>query len=68
MTVEEIYQKSIKHLSTGDRLRLATTILKDIPPQAVVDYSEEWNEEDLEDFTKQSWVHVESTVEKDEHA
>jgi hypothetical protein len=35
----------------SERLKLATMILNDIPPQAVVDYSEEWSEEDMRDLT-----------------
>ena len=37
MTVREIYEQAIKPLPAADRLRLATLILNDIPPQAVVD-------------------------------
>jgi protoheme ferro-lyase len=59
MTVEALYAESIKPLTAAERLRLATLILKDIPPQSVVDYREEWNEEDLADFTKQSWINLE---------
>ena len=59
MTVEALYAESIKPLTPAERLRLATLILKDIPPQSIVDYREEWSEEDLTDFTKQSWANLE---------
>ena len=51
MTTQEVYDRSIKPLPAAERLRLAELILNDIPPQAVVDYSDEWSEEDLQDFT-----------------
>jgi len=50
-TVEEVYGQVVKLLPVSDRFKLATLILNDIPPQAVVDYSEEWTEEDIRDLT-----------------
>jgi hypothetical protein len=54
-SVEELYAKVVKALPPSERLKLATMILNDIPPQAVVDYSEEWSEEDIRDFSAASW-------------
>ncbi|MGH8064158.1 MAG: hypothetical protein ACRERE_02740 [Candidatus Entotheonellia bacterium] len=68
MTVNQIYEQTIKLLSMADRLRLAALILNDIPPHAVVDYSDEWSEEDLRDFRQASWEHVDSLLEDEEHA
>jgi hypothetical protein len=65
MTVREFYEQSIKPLSTADRYELATMILGDIPPQAVVDYRENWSEEDLKDFTRAGWQRIESNAEYD---
>ncbi len=58
MTVETLYAQSIKQLTAAERLRLAAMILEDIPPQSFVDYSEEWTDEDMADFTKQSWINL----------
>jgi hypothetical protein len=52
MNLAELYNREIKSLSAADRLRLARLILDDIPPESMVDYSEEWNDEDLKDFTR----------------
>lgn len=49
MTVNQLYEQTIKPLAPAERLRLATLILNDIPPQSVVDYSDEWSEEDMRD-------------------
>jgi hypothetical protein len=68
MTVNQIYEQTIKPLSMADRLRLAALILNDIPPHAVVDYSDEWSEEDLRDFRKASWAHIDSVLEDEERA
>ncbi len=51
ITVEEVYGQVVKPLPPSERLKLATMILHDIPPQTVVDYSEEWTEEDMRDLT-----------------
>lgn len=50
-SAEEVYSQVVKSLPPSERLRLATMILNDIPPQSVVDYSDEWSEEDMRDLT-----------------
>jgi hypothetical protein len=37
---------------SGVHLRLATLILEGIPPESVVDYSEEWSDKDLRDLSR----------------
>jgi len=68
MSVEELYDQLIKQLPAAERLRLATVILSNISPRAVVDYSEEWTEGDYHDFSKASWDLINGSLEKDEHA
>jgi hypothetical protein len=63
MSVKELYERSIKSLPTSERYQLATMILSDIPPQAVTDYSGEWTEEDLRDFSRASWKRIETDPE-----
>jgi hypothetical protein len=53
-TAEEVYVQVVKPLPPSERLKLATMILNDIPPQSVIDYSEEWSEEDMSDLTAYS--------------
>lgn len=65
-TVEEIYSRVIKPLPPSERFRLATFILNDISPRAVVDYSEEWTEEDLRDFTAASCAYFLQQIEGEE--
>jgi hypothetical protein len=48
---EAIYNQVIKSLPPSERFKLATMILNDIHPRAIVDYSEEWTEEDMRDLT-----------------
>jgi hypothetical protein len=50
-TAEEVYSQVVKPLPPSERFRLATMILNDISPRAVVDYSDEWTEEDTRDLT-----------------
>ena len=53
-TAETIYNRVVKPLPPSERLKLATMILNDIPPRAIVDYSDEWTEEDIRDLTSYS--------------
>ena len=59
-TVEGIYAQVVKSLPPSERFKLARLILDDIPPQSVVDYSEEWTEEDMREaalysFRRAAW-------------
>jgi hypothetical protein len=40
--------------------------LSDIPSCAVVDYSEEWTEEDMREFSEWSWRYILERVEREE--
>ena len=42
--VQELYAREVRPLSAADRLRLATLILNDLPPETVVDSGDSWNE------------------------
>ena len=68
MNIHQIYEQTIKSLPAADRLRLAVMILTDIPPQAIVDYRDEWTDEDYRDFSRASWARLEQRLEDDEHA
>ncbi|MDH3600826.1 MAG: hypothetical protein OEU26_14455 [Candidatus Tectomicrobia bacterium] len=68
MSVYDLYEQAIKSLPAADRLRLAVLILNDIPPQSVVDVSESWTEEDLQEFTQASWQYIDEGLEGAEDA
>jgi hypothetical protein len=61
MTVKVLYEQSIRPLSPADRYQLATMILGDIPPEAVIDDRQDWSPDDWQDFTRSSWTRFEST-------
>jgi hypothetical protein len=65
-TAEELYDQIIKPLPASERLKLATMILNGISSRSVVDYSEEWSEEDMRDFTAASWNYVLQRLEEEE--
>ena len=54
MTAAELYNDQIKRLPVAERLRLASLILNDIPPESVVDAGEEWADKDLREFGQAS--------------
>jgi hypothetical protein len=53
-TADELYETSVKIMLASERLKLATRILNDIPPASILDYSDEWSEEDLRELTEDS--------------
>jgi hypothetical protein len=59
MTVQEMYDSSIKPLPTADRLELASLILREIPRESLVDYNDTWSDEDLHDLNRQTERHIE---------
>jgi hypothetical protein len=63
LTLQEIYENTIRRLPPSERLQLAAIILNDIPPQSVVDYSEEWSEQDQEDFSRANWQRLDKVLE-----
>lgn len=54
--VEELYASAIRDMPVDERRHLATLILKDLPQsdQRVLDYDDEWTEEDMRDLTAYS--------------
>jgi hypothetical protein len=67
-SAEEVYAQAVKPLSASERLKLATMILNDISPLSVVEYSDEWSEEDMCDFAAASWRYALQQVEVEEDA
>ena len=68
MSVHEVYEQSIRGLPAADRLQLATLILNDISPKSILDEGDEWTEEDLRDFSRASWNHIERRLGDGENA
>lgn len=68
MTLQEFFNVSIKPLPIGDRLQLASLILKDVPSDSIVDYSESWSEEDVQDFQRATWSHADRALTELENA
>jgi hypothetical protein len=66
MTADAVYNEVVRPMPASERLRLATMILDDISPRAVVDYSEEWSEEDYRDFAAASWAYISERLEGEE--
>jgi len=52
----------IKALPAADCLRLAVLVLNDILPQSVVDNRETWMEDDLHEFRRVSWAHIDQCL------
>jgi hypothetical protein len=68
MNIHELYEQTIKSLPASERLRLAVLILNDIPPQSMIDASESWTEEDLQECTQGNWEYIDQRLEDEEHA
>ncbi len=51
MTVEQIYEQTIRALPAGDQIRLASLIMWEYAGTGRLDFSEEWTDDDLREFT-----------------
>jgi hypothetical protein len=54
MSVEELYEKVVRELPKAEQLRLASYIVWKCSKSGPVNYSDEWSDEDLRDFTAYS--------------
>lgn len=63
--VDELYEEAIRPLAPADRLKLATRILVDIPPESLSNYSGEWTDEDLSDFSRASWEYINRAIDEE---
>lgn len=69
MTVEQLYEQTIRPLPAAQRMRLAAMILNDIPPQSVIDFRTDWSDEDLHDATRHSLERAASSLDEEpDHA
>jgi hypothetical protein len=50
----DVYEQGVSGLPIAEQLELARIILNGIPPRSLVDYSEEWSEEDMREFSAAS--------------
>ena len=50
MTVEQIYEETIRPLPAGDQIQLALRIMREHAGTGRLDYSEEWTDDDLREF------------------
>lgn len=51
MTVEQIYEETIRILPAGDQLQLASLIMRENAGSGRLDHSEEWSDDDLREFS-----------------
>jgi hypothetical protein len=69
-TAQEIFTGVVQELPSSERLRLATLILEDLTSSVatVLDYSDEWSDEDLRDLTAFSTQHALADTGELDHA
>ena len=66
-TAEAAFE-AVKTLPAIERLKLAGLIINSIPPQSIVNYSTEWSEEDMEDFSNATFELFEELESEAAHA
>jgi hypothetical protein len=65
ITAQELYVNSVQLLSPKERLRLAVMILNDITASdEKINFSDSWNEQDLQDLSTFALSHSENPHEK----
>jgi hypothetical protein len=67
-TVEQVYDVTVKPLSASERLQLARMILNDIPNESLVDFDDNWSDEDLRDATRYSLLRAQELDEVESDA
>lgn len=67
-TAERVFAEHVTPLTLPERMRLAAMILESTPYRPGVDYSEEWTDEDIREFTAHSLKYIMSRLEEDEEA
>ena len=65
MTVQELYEQSIKPLPLSERLRLAAIILNGVQPESVVEYHDDWSEDDLREATRYAFERAAQSFDED---
>jgi len=66
MTIEQLYEEAIRPLPVGERIRLAWLIMWEHAGTGTLDYSEEWTDDDLRDFTAAGWDLIDRRLREDE--
>ena len=66
-TAQQIYSSTVAVLPASEQLRLATIILEGLTESAaaVLDFSEQWSDEDVRDLANFSTQYAAGTVDKD---
>jgi hypothetical protein len=54
----ELYDSAVRTLPISARLQLAAMILDGIAPESVLDFSETWTDEDVEEFREASSAYL----------
>ena len=62
MTVEQLYAEAMRTLPVAGQLRLAALILQQFADPRGANYSEEWTDKDLRDFTAAGLKYVDEQV------
>jgi plasmid stabilization system protein ParE len=64
MTIEQSYEEAIRGLPIEERIRLASLIMWDSAGEGKIDYSEEWTEQDLREFSAAGWDLIERRMDE----
>ncbi len=65
MTVQELFDEAVRSLSAAERLQLASRLLNDVVERGV-NYSEEWTDDDLAEFTAAGWQRINQQLDREE--
>ncbi|HUG90585.1 MAG TPA: hypothetical protein VML55_07120 [Planctomycetaceae bacterium] len=67
MTASELYEQAVRSLPPTERLKLARLILDELQSYAIVEYSDDWSDEDMRDVTRYSFERAAQSFEEDSH-
>ena len=68
VNAEELYEETVRRLTPKERLRLAAMILQEFTGSGdVIEFSDNWSEQDLKDLTAFALSHSENPHEQKEN-
>ena len=66
MRIEQLYEEAIRPLPVGERIRLASLIMWEHAGTGRLDYSEDWTDDDLREFSAAGWELIERRLGEDD--
>jgi hypothetical protein len=65
MTAKDVYENSVRSLSASEQLKLAALIMNELKSHTIIDFRDEWSDEDMREATLHSFERAAQTFEEE---